>query len=167
MNNSTRNLKMKKLLIASTALVATAGMASADITITGTANAGIYSGLDSKAASNGTIAAPTGAVLTAATTAEFTASVTTPASVSLAAVVMAPPEATVLPATALTRAVPSLLLRPEYTPAAAWPEIVMSAEAIPAVATNAVVAISSVFFILKFLVELFILRTSAGESSEI
>jgi hypothetical protein len=44
--------------------------------------------------------------------------------------------------------------------------IVMSAEAIPAVATNAVVAISS-FFILKFLVELFILRTSAGESSEI
>jgi len=46
MNNSTRNLKMKKLLIASTALVATAGMASADITITGHAAAGIYSGLD-------------------------------------------------------------------------------------------------------------------------
>jgi len=42
----------------------------------------------------------------------------------------------------------------------------MSAEAIPAVATNAVVAISS-FFIFKFLVELFIFRTSAGESSEI
>ncbi|MDB3881954.1 hypothetical protein N9299_01085 [Amylibacter sp.] len=37
---------MKKLLIASTALVATAGMASADITITGHAAAGIYSGLD-------------------------------------------------------------------------------------------------------------------------
>ena len=36
---------MKKLLIASTALVATAGMASADITITGSAAAGIYSGL--------------------------------------------------------------------------------------------------------------------------
>jgi outer membrane protein OmpU len=36
---------MKKLLIASTALVATAGMASADITITGHAAAGIYSGL--------------------------------------------------------------------------------------------------------------------------
>jgi len=67
---------MKKLLIASTALVATAGMASADITITGTANAGIYSGLDSKAASNGTIAAPTGAVLTAATTAATTAAAT-------------------------------------------------------------------------------------------
>jgi hypothetical protein len=41
----------------------------------------------------------------------------------------------------------------------------MSAEAIPAVATNAVEAISS-FFIFKFLVELFIFRTSAGESSE-
>jgi len=37
---------MKKLLIASTALVATAGMASADITITGHAAAGIHSGLD-------------------------------------------------------------------------------------------------------------------------
>ena len=36
---------MKKLLIATTALVATAGMASADITITGHAAAGIYSGL--------------------------------------------------------------------------------------------------------------------------
>ena len=36
---------MKKLLIASTALVATAGMASADITISGSAAAGIHSGL--------------------------------------------------------------------------------------------------------------------------
>ena len=36
---------MKKLLIASTALVATAGMASADITMSGSANAGIHSGL--------------------------------------------------------------------------------------------------------------------------
>ena len=36
---------MKKLLIASTALVATAGMASADITISGHAAAGIHSGL--------------------------------------------------------------------------------------------------------------------------
>jgi outer membrane protein OmpU len=50
MNNSTRNLKMKKLLIATTALVATAGMASADITITGHAAAGIHSGLDAAAA---------------------------------------------------------------------------------------------------------------------
>jgi outer membrane protein OmpU len=50
MNNSTRNLKMKKLLIASTALVATAGIASADITITGHAAAGIYSGLNATAA---------------------------------------------------------------------------------------------------------------------
>ena len=44
---------MKKLLIATTALVATAGMASADITISGHAAAGIYSGLgnaDGKAA---------------------------------------------------------------------------------------------------------------------
>jgi len=39
---------MKKLLIATTALVATAGMASADITITGKANAGYYSGLSNK-----------------------------------------------------------------------------------------------------------------------
>ena len=46
MNNSTRNFKMKKLLIASTALVATAGMASADITISGHAAAGFHSGLD-------------------------------------------------------------------------------------------------------------------------
>ncbi|MDB9918645.1 porin [Amylibacter sp.] len=37
---------MKKLLIATTALVATAGMASADITITGHASAGFHSGLD-------------------------------------------------------------------------------------------------------------------------
>mgnify|MGYP000980827754 CR=1 FL=1 len=41
---------MKKLLIATTALVATAGMASADITITGHAAAGIHSGLDAAAA---------------------------------------------------------------------------------------------------------------------
>jgi len=46
MNNSMRNLKMKKLLIATTALVATAGMAAADITITGHASAGFHSGLD-------------------------------------------------------------------------------------------------------------------------
>ena len=56
MNNSTRNLKMKKLLIATTALVATAGMASADITISGHAAAGFHSGLDT-AAAPGTVAA--------------------------------------------------------------------------------------------------------------
>ncbi|MDC1410494.1 hypothetical protein N8369_07675 [Amylibacter sp.] len=39
---------MKKLLIATTALVATAGMASADITISGHAAAGIYSSLSNK-----------------------------------------------------------------------------------------------------------------------
>ena len=48
MNNSTRNFKMKKLLIATTALVATAGIASADVVITGSANAGYYSGLSNK-----------------------------------------------------------------------------------------------------------------------
>jgi outer membrane protein OmpU len=57
MNNSTRNLKMKKLLIATTALVATAGMASADITITGHAAAGIYSGLDYTASVAGAVPA--------------------------------------------------------------------------------------------------------------
>ncbi|MDC1445141.1 porin [Amylibacter sp.] len=40
---------MKKLLIATTALVATAGMAAADITITGHAAAGFHSGLDNVA----------------------------------------------------------------------------------------------------------------------
>jgi len=39
---------MKKLLIASTALVASAGIASADITISGHASAGFYSGLSMK-----------------------------------------------------------------------------------------------------------------------
>ena len=44
---------MKKLLIATTALVATAGMASADITISGSAAAGIHSGLDAGASADG------------------------------------------------------------------------------------------------------------------
>ena len=44
---------MKKLLIASTALVATAGMASADITVSGSAAAGIHSGLDAGASADG------------------------------------------------------------------------------------------------------------------
>ena len=57
MNNSTRNLKMKKLLIATTALVATAGMASADITITGHAAAGFHSGLTNKSAEAAAVAA--------------------------------------------------------------------------------------------------------------
>jgi outer membrane protein OmpU len=57
---------MKKLLIASTALVATAGMASADITITGHAAAGVYSGLDATAAVTGLMT----------TTAQSTADVT-------------------------------------------------------------------------------------------
>jgi len=49
---------MKKLLIATTALVATAGMASADITITGKANAGYYSGLSNKDAAAAIVAVP-------------------------------------------------------------------------------------------------------------
>ena len=39
---------MKKLLIATTALVATAGMAAADVTVTGHAAAGFHSGLTNK-----------------------------------------------------------------------------------------------------------------------
>jgi len=61
---------MKKLLIATTALVATAGMASADITISGHAAAGVYSGLDTKAASKALTVAPTGAALDAALAAQ-------------------------------------------------------------------------------------------------
>jgi outer membrane protein OmpU len=58
---------MKKLLIASTALVATAGMASADITITGHAAAGIYSGLGNADAV--TVAVPAVAATVATATA--------------------------------------------------------------------------------------------------
>ncbi|MDA8645031.1 hypothetical protein N9L46_01220 [Amylibacter sp.] len=61
---------MKKLLIASTALVATAGIASADITITGHAAAGIYSGLSATAAVPGvslkSVASTTAAATSAA-----------------------------------------------------------------------------------------------------
>ena len=60
---------MKKLLIATTALVATAGMASADITISGHAAAGIFSGLDYTAP----VAAVAGKMTT---TAQSTAAVT-------------------------------------------------------------------------------------------
>jgi len=64
-----RNFKMKKLLIATTALVATAGMAAADITITGHAAAGYHSGLAGTAAAlDAAIAADT-AASTAATVA--------------------------------------------------------------------------------------------------
>ena len=64
---------MKKLLIATTALVATAGMASADITISGHAAAGIHSGLDNKA--------PTAAVLKADATSSKDLTVVTAAGV--------------------------------------------------------------------------------------
>ena len=47
---------MKKLLIASTALVATAGMAAADITMTGHAAAGFHSGLTAGSAAAGALA---------------------------------------------------------------------------------------------------------------
>ncbi|MDC0146478.1 hypothetical protein OAH94_03910 [Amylibacter sp.] len=66
---------MKKLLIASTALVATAGMASADITISGHAAAGIYSGLDYTAPVTAVVGALTAAEITALETAH-TAAVT-------------------------------------------------------------------------------------------
>jgi outer membrane protein OmpU len=62
---------MKKLLIATTALVATAGMASADITISGHAAAGVYSGLskkDGKGAIKADATAATKLVVTKATT---------------------------------------------------------------------------------------------------
>jgi len=58
---------MKKLLIATTALVATAGMASADITITGSANAGYYSGLSKKDATAAVKAAASKVSATAVT----------------------------------------------------------------------------------------------------
>jgi len=81
MNNSTRNFKMKKLLIASTALIAVAGMANADITISGHAAAGFHSGL-ADAANVAAVAAATAAA--AASTAAATAS-TAAAAVSQAA----------------------------------------------------------------------------------
>jgi len=76
MNNSTRNFKMKKLLIATTALVATAGMANADITISGHAAAGIHSGLDYTAASKADATAATAALKTASAALESTTSAT-------------------------------------------------------------------------------------------
>ena len=64
---------MKKLLIASTALVAAAGMASADITISGHAAAGIYSGLGNKdAVTAAAAAASTATAGTVATAGGFT-----------------------------------------------------------------------------------------------
>jgi outer membrane protein OmpU len=56
-NNSTRNFKMKKLLIASTALVATAGIAAADVTVSGHAAAGFHSGLTNMSAEAAAVAA--------------------------------------------------------------------------------------------------------------
>jgi outer membrane protein OmpU len=56
-NNSTRNFKMKKLLIASTALVATAGIAAADVTVSGHAAAGFHSGLTNTSAEAAAVAA--------------------------------------------------------------------------------------------------------------
>jgi len=70
---------MKKLLIASTALVATAGMASADITISGHAAAGIYSGLGNADAT--TITAGTADVTT---TLAAGGTVTTPGTLDVA-----------------------------------------------------------------------------------
>ena len=83
---------MKKLLIATTALVATAGMASADITITGHAAAGIHSGLDATAA----VAAVAG-VVTDAEAALATTSISADSAVTGAEIVVL--EAAVVTAT--------------------------------------------------------------------
>lgn len=56
---------MKKVLLATTALVLTAGFASAEVTFSGKADVGV-----SKSGSTAAVAAPTGADLTAATTAQ-------------------------------------------------------------------------------------------------
>ncbi|MDB9696776.1 hypothetical protein OAA80_02125 [Amylibacter sp.] len=72
---------MKKLLIATTALVATAGMASADITITGHAAAGIHSGLDATAAVAGI--QPTTSQSTGASTASSAGVVTAGTAVAM------------------------------------------------------------------------------------
>jgi outer membrane protein OmpU len=66
---------MKKLLIATSALVATAGMASADITITGHAAAGIYSGLDFTKAAPGLVPT-TGTATTASALSTVTGALT-------------------------------------------------------------------------------------------
>jgi len=86
---------MKKLLIATTALVATAGMASADITITGSANAGYYSGLSNKdgvakvkavaGKTIGTAARTTTAILTATGTIQKGAAIAAVATTTAAA----------------------------------------------------------------------------------
>ena len=78
---------MKKLLIATTALVATAGMASADITISGHAAAGIYSHLSNKDATAAYIGRP-GAV---ATHSDATQASATAAIVAVSSVVAAVP----------------------------------------------------------------------------
>jgi len=78
---------MKKLLIATTALVATAGMASADITISGHAAAGVYSGLSNKdgtaavkaAAASISATAVTAAMISAHNAKAAAGAVTTPA----------------------------------------------------------------------------------------
>jgi outer membrane protein OmpU len=73
MNNSMRNFKMKKLLIATTALVATAGMANAEISIAGSAAAGIYSNLDATDAVAAVVGVVTAAEVTAVNTAHAAA----------------------------------------------------------------------------------------------
>ncbi|MDB2443451.1 hypothetical protein N9W27_01495 [Amylibacter sp.] len=79
---------MKKLLIATTALVATAGMASADITITGHAAAGIYSGLDATAKVTGRVPATLQSTTDATVVANVVTAGTTTALVAAAATVV-------------------------------------------------------------------------------
>jgi len=68
-----RNFKMKKLLIATTALVATAGMANAEISISGSAAAGIFSNLDATDAVAAVVGVVTDAEVTAVNAAHATA----------------------------------------------------------------------------------------------
>jgi len=67
MNNSTRNLKMKKLLIATTALVASAGIASADISLSGSAAAGFHTDLAGAPAPGNGVYSNIGVVITMST----------------------------------------------------------------------------------------------------
>jgi len=90
---------MKKLLIATTALVATAGMASADITITGSANAGYYSGLSNKDA----VTAYVGMVPTTATDTAASTSTTGVVTAPVLTAAVATTNASVVSETALIR----------------------------------------------------------------
>ena len=81
---------MKKLLIATTALVATAGMASADITISGHAAAGIYSGLSNKDAKAAYVGKTFAAATKTASSTDSTTGVTTKGTITAAVATTTP-----------------------------------------------------------------------------